>query len=91
MRRLNYWVVGSVLVAFGSGGFIGWIVTTTGCADDCTTSAILIGLIAGLVAAVGVGVVVVLADRSLNEWRTAQVQGGPMPEPGCESEEHDPS
>ena len=71
MRRLNYWVLGSVLAAFASGGFIGWMVTRHGCegGGTCAQSAVFFGLISGFVAAFGVGVVVVLADRSLREWR----------------------
>ena len=90
MRRLNVWVLASVIIAFLTGGFIGWIVTRVGCIEGtCAGSAILIGLIAGFVASVGVGVVVVLATRSMDEWRRAERIGGPMPEPGCEAEEAD--
>lgn len=88
MRRLNYWVVGSVLLAFLTGGYIGWIVTRVGCADGtCAGSAAVIGLTSGFVAAFGVGIVVVLASRSLDEWRTAERAGGLEPEPGSESDE----
>ncbi len=88
MRRLNYWVVGSVTAAFLAGAFIGWIVTRLGCGEGtCAASAIVIGLTAGFVSAVGVGVVVVLADRSLREWRDAELAGAPPPEPGCETGE----
>lgn len=75
MRRLNRWVLLSVLGAFVAGGFVGWIVTDIGCAtDDCSTSAIFIGFVSGLVAATGVGVVVVLADLSLREHRESAVE-----------------
>lgn len=88
MRRLNPWVVGSIGIGFAAGAFIGWIVTRVGCAEgSCIASAIFIGFISGLVAAAGVGVVVVLADRSIREWRAAEHAGGPMPEVGCETGE----
>ena len=91
MRQLNIWVLGSVGLAFVAGGFIGWIVTRVGCPEgsSCVGSSILIGLTAGFVAAVGVGIVVVLATRSMEEWRSAQAAGGPMPEPGCETDEQE--
>ena len=77
-RRLNPWVTGSVGGAFVAGAFIGWIVTRLGCAEGtCTQSALVIAAIAGFVAAFGVGIVVVLADRSLREWREAGAYQGP--------------
>lgn len=92
MKRMNIWVIGSVIGAFIAGSFIGWMVTRLGCAEgSCATSAILIGLVSGFVAAVGVGIVVVLADLSLREWRAAQQSGGPMPEPGRETDDADES
>ena len=71
MARFRYTFVVPVLVAALVGGFIGWIVSRVGCTGDaCSPLANLaIGLVSGLVAAAGVGVVVVLADRSLREWR----------------------
>ena len=88
MSRLNPWVIGSIGLGFAAGAFIGWIVTRIGCVEgSCTASAIFIGLISGLVAAAGVGVVVVLADRSIREWREAEQTGGPKPEVGCETGE----
>ncbi len=74
MARLRYSfflpVVGAGLV----GGFIGWTVTAVGCADTSCSPIMgpVIALASGLVAAAGVGVVVVLADRSLREWRDNQ-------------------
>lgn len=74
MTRLRYSFVAPVLTAGLVGGFIGWTVTRVGCSEaTCSTlSSLAIGVISGLVAAAGVGVVVVLADRSLREWREWQ-------------------
>lgn len=87
VRQLNYWVVGSVVLAFVTGGYIGWIVTRVGCADGtCAGAAVVIGLTAGFVAAAGVGVVVVLASRSMDEWRTADQTDRSTPEEGPSNE-----
>lgn len=74
MGRLRYTFMVPVLVAGVVGGFIGWTVTRVGCSNaDCSAlSSLAIGVVSGLVAAAGVGVVVVLADRSLREWRELQ-------------------
>ena len=74
MGRLRYTFVVPVLVAGVVGGFIGWTVTRVGCSDaTCSAlSSLATGVVSGLVAAAGVGVVVVLADRSLREWREWQ-------------------
>lgn len=74
MGRLRYTFVVPVLVAGVVGGFIGWTVTRVGCSDAACSalSSLATGVVSGLVAAAGVGVVVVLADRSLREWREWQ-------------------
>ena len=74
MTRLRYTFVAPVLLAGIVGGFIGWTVTRVGCSPpDCSVvGSLAIGALSGLVAAAGVGVVVVLADRSLREWREWQ-------------------
>ncbi len=87
-RASNPWVLAAITVALVAGGFIGWIVTTISCSpNSCLPNAIAIALLSGIVTAIGVGVVAVLAVRSLGEWRTAAEQGTPMPEPGCETGE----
>ncbi len=77
MGRLRYTFLVPVLLAGVVGGFIGWTVTRVGCSDTpCSAlSSLAIGVMSGLVAAAGVGVVVVLADRSLREWREWQKSG----------------
>lgn len=75
MTRLRYSFVAPVLLAGVVGGFIGWTVTRVGCSDANACSALsslAAGVVSGLVAAAGVGIVVVLADRSLREWREWQ-------------------
>lgn len=70
MPRLNVWVLASVLVAFVSGGFVGWVVTRLSCQPgSCLPTEVVISLTSGFVAAFGVGVVIVLADQSMKEWR----------------------
>ena len=71
MLRPRYSFLIPVLAAGFAGGFIGWTVARVGCAGSTCTlfSNVAIGLVSGLVAAAGVGIVVVLADRSLHEWR----------------------
>ena len=70
MFGFRYSFLAPVLIAGAVGGFIGWTVTRVGCAGNtCSPLASLsIGLVSGLVAAAGVGIVVVLAHRSLKEW-----------------------
>ena len=71
MARLRYTFLVPVLAAGLVGGFIGWTVTRVACIGSfCSPVTNMgVGLLSGLVAAAGVGVVVVLADRSLREWR----------------------
>lgn len=88
MARLRWSFALPVAAAGAAGGFIGWAVARVGCMDgSCGGASILAaGLIAGLAAAGGVGIVVVLADRSLREWREWQA-GRPQEgkEPGGDS------
>ena len=74
MARLRWSFALPVAAAGAAGGFIGWAVARVGCMDgSCGAASVLAaGLIAGLAAAGGVGIVVVLADRSLREWREWQ-------------------
>ena len=67
------------------GGLLGWSVTLVGCRPDtCYVSAGLVALLSAAVAAVGVGLVMILVDRSLEEWRAAEQAGHEPPSVGCE-------
>lgn len=85
-RQTGLWVRLAVLVGFATGGFIGWIVTAISCQPDtCAGAAVGVGLISGVVTAIGVAVVSGLAVRSLAEWSDATAAGGEPPGPGCET------
>ncbi len=80
MKRPNPWIALPVLIATVAGAVIGFQVTRVSCAPDgCLPSAVIIGLISALVAFFGVGTVMVLAVRSIAEWREQQARGGPQP------------
>ncbi len=70
MSRIRYTFALPVLLAGAVGGFIGWTVSRVGCSGaGCSlVTNLIVGLLSGLIAAAGVGIVVVLADRSLREW-----------------------
>ncbi len=72
MARLRYTFVVPVGLAALIGGFIGGTVARVGCLDNScdSLSILLVAAVSALVAAGGVGIVVVLADRSLREWRS---------------------
>lgn len=73
MRLPNPWVVVPSLLATVVGGVVGYQVTRVSCAPDgCAGAAIGIGILSALVALLGVGTVVVLAVRSIDEWRELQ-------------------
>jgi hypothetical protein len=66
----------SILAAGAAGGFIGYAVTDIQCHNDCSAAVPGIGgLIGGVVAAVGVAVVAVLALRAMAEWATIRARG----------------
>lgn len=71
MSRIpNPWIVVPVAAAAIAGGAVGYLVTDASCSPgSCGFVAALIGLVTAVGAAVGVGVVVVLALKSLSEWR----------------------
>ena len=83
MARLRYTFAVPVGLAALIGGFIGGTVTRVGCIDaSCNSlSILLVSAVSGLVAATGVGIVVVLTDRSLREWRSESGDrpGGGLP------------
>ena len=72
MARLRYTFAVPVGLAGLIGGFIGGTVARVGClGSSCDSlSVLLVAAVSALVAATGVGIVVVLADRSLREWRS---------------------
>ena len=72
MARLRYAFMVPVGLAALIGGFIGGTVTRVGCIDSscASMSILLVAAVSALVAATGVGIVVVLADRSLREWQS---------------------
>lgn len=73
MRLPNPWVAVPILLAAVAGGVIGYIVTDASCAPhSCTVAAALFAVLGAAAAAIGVGVVVVLAVRSVAEWRETQ-------------------
>jgi hypothetical protein len=78
MRRLpSPWVTVPVLLGTVAGGVVGYLVTQVSCAPgSCTGAAIAIGFLGAAVAFFGIGTVVVLALRSVAEWRELQDRGG---------------
>jgi len=72
MRLPNPWVTIPVLLATIAGGAVGYLVTEASCAGRCTLPALLIGAGVAIGVAAGVGTVVVLAVRSMREWREFQ-------------------
>jgi hypothetical protein len=76
----NPWIAVPVLIATVAGAVIGFQLTTVSCAPEaCTGSAVGIGLLSAAAAFFGVGTVVVLAVRSIAEWREQAARGGPTP------------
>ncbi len=65
----------SIVLAGAVGGFIGWAFVDLQCEGDCTVQAGISGLVVAVAAAVGVGVVAVLALRALGEWQTQKMAG----------------
>lgn len=85
MVRLRYTFAVPVGLAGLIGGFIGGTVARVGCLDSScdSLSILLVAAVSALVAAGGVGIVVVLADRSLREWRSESrdAAGGDLSSP----------
>ena len=78
-RRLpSPWI--TVPVALGTivGGVVGYLVTEVSCSPgSCPGPAVAIGLVSAVAAFFGIGTVMVLAVRSIAEWRRIEEQGGP--------------
>jgi hypothetical protein len=100
VRRPSLWFVIPTVAAAIIGAVVGWRVAYVSCSVDpdavaegtrgCLGTEIAFGTLGAVVAFLGVGVVMVLAIRSLAEWREAAEQGRPPPEVGCESEPVEP-
>ncbi len=72
-RTPNPWVAIPVVAGALLGAVLGYTVTGVNCLPEgCPTTAVLVAVISALAAGAGVLVVVVLAYRSIAEWR----QGG---------------
>ena len=69
-------VVAAVAIGLAGicGGLVGYAVTDLQCSDGCTALAGSLGLLGAVLAALGVGIVAVLALRAMAEWRTGQLQ-----------------
>ncbi len=69
-RFPNPWVALPVALAAITGGLVGYFVTDASCTpDSCTVAAVSVALVVGIGSALGVGLVVVLALKSISEWR----------------------
>jgi hypothetical protein len=81
MRLPNPWVAIPVVLGLVGGGVIGGVITQLSCAPgSCLGAAVGIGVVSALVVAAGIGVVVVLALRSIAEWRdTTDISASPPP------------
>jgi uncharacterized membrane protein len=76
MRRPNPWVAVPVLLATVGGGVVGGLITQLSCAPgSCIAASVAVGVVSAVLFGIGVGVVVVLALRSIAEWRTAEAAG----------------
>jgi len=64
----------AIVVAGACGGLVGHAVTDLQCTDGCPALAGSMGLLSAVLAAVGVGIVAVLALRAMAEWRTNELQ-----------------
>ena len=70
MRLPNPWIAVPVLLAALGGAVVGYFVTDASCSpDSCAPLAVGVATISALAAAGGVAVVLVLAAKSLAEWR----------------------
>ena len=64
----------AIVFAGTCGGLVGYTVTDLQCSGGCPTMAGVVGLGGAAIAAVGVGIVAVLALRAMAEWRTGSRQ-----------------
>jgi hypothetical protein len=79
--RPNPWIAVPVVIATVTGAVVGFQITRVSCAPgSCLPAAAGIALLSALAAFAGVGTVVVLAVRSIAEWREHGEPGGPPEE-----------
>ena len=70
-RMPNPWIAIPVLIAAIGGAAVGFFVTDASCAPGaCSVAASLAGALGAIVAGGGVGVIAVLALKSLDEFRS---------------------
>lgn len=86
-RYPNPWVFGPAAIGMAIGGWLGYFIAEL--SGTGTVAAVALAVLAGLAAAIGVGIVAVLALRSFDEWKTAEERGLPAPGVGCEVPEPD--
>lgn len=84
-RRPNPWFFIPVAMGLAIGGALGWMITGVGC-RGCVTAQVVVAVLGALVTGLGVGVVMVLAIRSMNEARARETVGLPEPGVGCETD-----
>jgi|SRR5581483_9529570 len=72
----------AILVGGLCGGLIGFSVTDLQCEGDCRTNTAAGGLVGGVIGALGVAIVAVLALRAMGEWKTIQDRGARHPSRG---------
>lgn len=84
-RRPNPWFFIPVAMGLAIGGVLGWMITGVSC-QDCVTTQVVVAILGALVTGVGVGVVMVLAIRSMDEARAREAMGLPDPDVGCETD-----
>ena len=88
MRRYpNPWVFGPAGLGLIIGAWLGYFIAEL--SGTGTVAAVAIAAITGISAAIGVGIVSVLAIRSFAEWKIAEEKGAPAPGVGCEVPEPD--
>ena len=64
----------AIVFAGACGGLVGYAITDLQCPGGCPTMAGVIGLGGAVIAALGVGIVAMLALRAMAEWRTGSRQ-----------------
>jgi hypothetical protein len=63
---------GAVVAAGAMGALIGWAVVDLQCTGDCDVQTGLGGLIGAVLAALGTGLICVLAVQAMAEWRAQE-------------------
>jgi hypothetical protein len=77
MRAPNPWIAVPALAAAAFGAVVGFQVTRISCAPGtCLGASLAVAVGAAAAALLGVGTVVVLAARSMAEWRRHQESAG---------------